>query len=161
MVGGATPHRITTQGSTRKPRPDKPRLSPARAQSTEQAGWGADATAPGSHKTDRTKPHTSRKGRGPRPPLPLWLLLIGLIGMQWKPVQATATVPTDSVVGSKRAIRLEEPSFTVAPGTKASGLRPDTWVTSILHVPSGPKLGAKGVAPEVAPKSPPDFASSR
>ena len=29
-VGGATQHRITTQGSTRKPRLDKPRLSPAR-----------------------------------------------------------------------------------------------------------------------------------
>ena len=29
MVGGATPHRITTQGSTRTPRPDQPRLSPA------------------------------------------------------------------------------------------------------------------------------------
>ena len=68
-------------------------------------GRGAAATAPGSHKTDRTKPSTSRQGRGPRPPLPLWLFLIGLVGMQWQPVQATTTVPTASVVGSKRAIR--------------------------------------------------------
>ena len=62
-VGGATPHRITTQGSTGTPRPDQPRLSPARAQSTEQVGRGAAATAPGSHKTDRTKHPTSRPGR--------------------------------------------------------------------------------------------------
>ena len=105
MVGGATPHRIATQGSTRTPRPDKPRLPPARAQCTEHAGRGADATAPGSHKTDRTKPHTNRKGRGPRPRLSPWLFLVALIGMQWKPTQAAATAPTDYMVGSKRAIR--------------------------------------------------------
>ena len=103
MAGGATQHRITTQGSKRTPRPDSPRCTPAMALKT--AGLGANITAPCPHKTGQTKPQTPRKGRGPRPPLPLWLFMVALVGMQWRPTQAAATVPTEHTVGSKRAIR--------------------------------------------------------
>ena len=103
MAGGATQHRITAQGSKRTPRPDSPRCTPAMA--LKIAGLGADITAPRPHKTGQTKPQTSRKGRGPRPPLPLWLFMVALVGVQWRPTQAAAAVPTEHTVGSKRAIR--------------------------------------------------------
>ena len=61
------------------------------------------------------------------PGLPsLWLFLIGLIGMQWKPVQATATAPTDSVVGSKRAIRRAAGRAKANGGTWCKG----KWLTA-------------------------------
>ena len=155
MVGGATPHRIATQGSTQTPRPDTPRHFPAKAQCTEHAGKGAGVTAPGSHKTGHSKPRTCRKGRGHRPPLSIWLFMVALIGMQWRPTQAAATTPTEHMAGSKRAIRRAAGRATAQGGTWYKG----KWITAkhLSHINTactqrtqtgshrrGPRGGTKG-----------------
>ena len=92
MAGGATQHRITAQGSTRTPCPDSPRHPPALPQHI--AGSGAETTAPCPHKAGQTKPHTLRKGRGSRPPLPLWLFMVALVGQSprgWGPHPDTSS----------------------------------------------------------------------
>ena len=95
-------HRITAQGSTPTPRPDSPHQSPAMVRKTHYKGKGADVTGPRSHHTGQTTSTKRHQGRGYRPPLPLWLFMVALVGMQWRPALAAATAPMEHTAGSKR-----------------------------------------------------------
>ena len=159
MAGGTTQHRITTQGSTQTPCPDSPRHSPAVAQNI--AGRGADNTAPRSHKAGQTKPQAWRKGRGPRPPLPLWLFMVALVGMLWRPTQAAATAPTEHTVGSKRAIRRAARRATAQGSTWYKG----KWITakqlSHINTASAKRTQSGSEVPEAAQNILIDSACSR
>ena len=99
MAGGQ--HRIATQESTRTPRPDSPRHSPAMAQYR---------TLQDREPTPRPLAPTKPVRLNPKPgerveALPLWLFMVAFVGMQWRPTQAAATAPAERTAGSKRAIR--------------------------------------------------------
>ena len=150
MAGGATQHRITTQGSTQTPRHDSPQHSPAKAQHIAHAGKGADVTAPCSHQTGQTTSPKRRQGRGLRPALPLWLFMVALVGMQWRPTQAAATAPTEHTTGSKRAIRRAARRATTQGSTWYKG----KWVTAkqLSHINTASAKRTQSVSDRRGPR---------